>query len=279
MFKVGTFKNNPAEAVEETQEISQEARLMQDLIKSNRKLARLAFYGISFSIFVALFFSWLASYYALALDTRISEQQSDILLQMDQKISQATTGPAKDNKPKFVDLQVPTSAASKGNPDAKVSIVEFADFQCPFCDIFFREVETQLVAKYVDTGLAKLTYMDFAFLGQESKDAANAAKCAQEQGKFWEYHDKLYSSQKGENQGAFSKKNLLSFGRALGLEMASFTSCVQGDAYAQQVEDETLAGRRAGVTGTPTVFINGKMIVGAQDYTVFDATVEQALNP
>jgi protein-disulfide isomerase len=160
---------------------------------------------------------------------------------------------------------------------AKVSIVEFADFQCPFCDIFFREVEAKLVTKYVDTGLAKLTYMDFAFLGQESKDAANAAKCAQEQGKFWEYHDKLYSSQKGENKGTFKKANLLSFGKSLSLDMAKFTPCVTNDTYAFQVEDETSAGRRIGVTGTPTVIINGKMIVGAQDISVFEQAIDAAL--
>ena len=90
-----------------------------------------------------------------------------------------------------------------GNPEAPVTIVEFGDFQCPFCGKFFRESEPQIIERYVKTGKAKLVYRDYAFLGPESEDAAVAAGCAGEQGKFWEFHDYLYNHQRGENGGAF----------------------------------------------------------------------------
>lgn len=93
-----------------------------------------------------------------------------------------------------------------GDPAAPVVMREYGDFQCPSCGAFFRTVEPQLRAEYIDRGLVRLEWHDFAWIGPESRDAANAARCATDQDRFWEYHDLLYRNQAGENQGAFSRE-------------------------------------------------------------------------
>lgn len=184
----------------------------------------------------------------------------------------------------------------KGDENAKVTIVEFADYQCPFCgavtglnpdnpvykqmvqqDPTWQAYEQGILKDYVATGKAKFAYRDFAFLGQESTDAANAARCANEQGKFWEYHDKVYFSQSGENEGAFAKDKLKKYGADLGLNTAKFNECVDQGKYNKDVEADTAAGRASGVSGTPAVFINGKMISGAVPYSTVKAEIEAAL--
>lgn len=148
-----------------------------------------------------------------------------------------------------------------GQASAPVTIDEWADFQCPACAIFVKSTEPQLRTTYVANGQVKIVFHDFAFLGTESNFAAEAALCASEQGKFWEYHDKLYGSQRGENQGAFSKDNLKRFGNDLGLG-PSFAACVDSGKYAQTVRDEQKNGQGLGVKATPTFFVNGQKYEG-----------------
>ncbi|MCL5004078.1 MAG: DsbA family protein [Patescibacteria group bacterium] len=105
-----------------------------------------------------------------------------------------------------------------GNPSASVKVVEFGDYQCPYCEQFYSSVFPQLKKDFIDTGKVEFAFRDLAFLGLESTNAALAASCANEQGKFWEYHDKLYGNQKGENQGAFSLENLKRFAAELSLK-------------------------------------------------------------
>ncbi len=105
-----------------------------------------------------------------------------------------------------------------GNPEAKVAVVMYEDFQCPFCSKFFNDSEKNIRDTFVKDGSVKLVYRDFAFLGQESNKAAEAASCAAEQGKFWEYHDYLYTHQNGENQGGFVNANLKLFAKELKLK-------------------------------------------------------------
>lgn len=166
-----------------------------------------------------------------------------------------------------------------GNKNAKVLIVEWGDFQCPFCEKWFQDVEPQLKKDYVDSGKVGFTFRDFAFLGQESTDAANAARCANEQGKFWDYHNYLYSHQGQENSGAFSKDNLKKFASDMGgLNTDQFNSCVDSNKYAQDVTDDTTAGKNAQVTGTPTVYVNGIQLVGAQPYSALKTVIDGQLS-
>lgn len=172
---------------------------------------------------------------------------------------------------------VPYAAPVRGDASAPVTIVEYGDFQCPSCDAFFRSVEPRLINDYVKTGKAKLVFKNFAWIGEESRRAAEAAACAGAQGRFWEYHDLLYSSQRGENSGAFAVPNLKRFAAQIGLDQTSFDACVDGRAYRAAVDADMNEVRSLGLTGTPTFVINGQRVVGAQDYGVFANVIERKL--
>lgn len=164
-----------------------------------------------------------------------------------------------------------------GNPNAKVKIVEFGDFRCPFCDRFFKEVEPQL-KEYLDAGKAVFYFRHYQFLGPASVVAGNAAECANEQNKFWAFHDYLYQNQPPESDTSlYTTANLTKIAGKLGLNTAQFSSCLASQKYSQKVEEDLTAGQQAGTTGTPTVFINGQKIVGAQPYANFKAIIDDAL--
>ncbi|OGH37579.1 MAG: hypothetical protein A3B44_02570 [Candidatus Levybacteria bacterium RIFCSPLOWO2_01_FULL_38_21] len=165
-----------------------------------------------------------------------------------------------------------------GNKNAKITIIEFADFQCPFCKTFFKDAKPNIIKDYVDNGKAKFAFRHYAFLGQESNFAAEASECANEQGKFWEYHDYLYNHQGPENSGAFAKDKLIGFAKDMGLNTDQFSSCLSSDKYAKQVSDDLSAGQKAGVSGTPTTFVNGQSVVGAQPYSAFKTLIDQELS-
>ncbi len=165
----------------------------------------------------------------------------------------------------------------KGKEDAKVTIIEFADFQCPFCEKFFNSTGSQIIKDYVETGKAKFAFRHYAFLGQESTWAAEAAECANEQDKFWEYHDYLYNHQGQENSGAFAKDKLEGFAAAIGLNTDQFKTCLETEKYAQKVRDDMSDGQKAGVNGTPATFVNGQLISGAQPFSAFQTAIEAAL--
>jgi len=165
-----------------------------------------------------------------------------------------------------------------GNKDAKVTVIEFADFQCPFCERFFKDAEAGIIKDYVNSRKVKFAFRHYAFLGQESNFAAEASECANEQGKFWEYHDYLYNHQGPENSGAFAKDKLIGFAKDLRLNVDQFSSCLNSDKYAKQVADDLAAGQKVGVSGTPTTFVNGQIVVGAQPFNAFKTLIDQELS-
>ena len=114
-------------------------------------------------------------------------------------------------------------------------------------------------------------------MGEESFRAAEAARCAGEQGRFWEYHDKLFKSQNGENEGAFADANLKKFAGDLKLDTAKFNACFSSGKYKSAVEASTEGGRKAGVNGTPATFVNGKLVSGAVPFATFKQLVETEL--
>ncbi len=168
-------------------------------------------------------------------------------------------------------------ANQRGDPNAKVTVVEFADYQCPFCKRYHDTVGPDFLKQYVDTGKVRFVYKHSAFLGQESVWAAQAAECAADQGKFWQYHDLLFSKQNGENVGTFTKDNLIAYAKEIGLDSAKFDPCLKNDETLSRVAADTQEGRTAGVSGTPTFFINGKPLVGAQPLSVFQSQIDAML--
>jgi len=164
-----------------------------------------------------------------------------------------------------------------GDPNATVTIVEFADFQCPYCGRFASGAGRQIDLLYIQTGKVRLGYQHFAFLGQESFWAAEASECANDQEAFWPYHDLLFASQNGENQGAFSKDNLKKLAASLNLDTTAFNTCLDSGKYTELVQSESNAARVLGVRSTPTFLVNGQPLIGAQPFEVFQQYIEGLL--
>jgi len=139
-----------------------------------------------------------------------------------------------------------------GSPDAPVTIVGYSDFQCPFCARFALTTMRQIEEEYVASGKAHFVFRHFAFEGQESIWAAEAAECAAEQDAFWDYHDLLFLNQ---GRVAFTTENLKGFARELGLNTASFNSSLDSGKHAEKVAADKAEGQRIGVTSTPTFFV------------------------
>jgi protein-disulfide isomerase len=162
---------------------------------------------------------------------------------------------------------VPTDTAAKpmedglnlGDPNAPVKVVEFADFQCPYCQLYWEQIEPTIIQKYISTNKIYYTYSPMAFVGQESIDAAEAAYCANDQGKFWEYRDYLFANHTGENVSDFTQEKLLTFAKKLNLDMDSFKSCLTTGKYAQAVNDANTYASNQGVNSTPSIMVNGKV--------------------
>ncbi len=161
-----------------------------------------------------------------------------------------------------------------GEDNAPVTIIEFSDYQCPFCKKFYDETEKQLIKDYVETGKVKFVYRDFPLdsIHPLARKAAEAAECADEQGKFWEYHDKLFETQK------LDEASLKQHAKDLGLDTEQFNSCLDSGKYKDEVQKDLDDGIKAGVTGTPTFFINGKKVVGAQPYSVIKQIIDDELS-
>ncbi len=148
---------------------------------------------------------------------------------------------------------------SLGTTAAPVTIEIWADYQCPFCRLEAMVFGGSMERAYVLPGTVRIVYHDFAFLGQESIDAAVAARCAgrQDPGAYWRYHDLLFASQQGENQGTFSRTNLVALAGIASLDATAFTACLDDPAVAKAVSDETAQGRALGIASTPTMRITG----------------------
>lgn len=172
-----------------------------------------------------------------------------------------------------------------GDAGAPVTIIEYGDFKCPFCTSFFIETEPRLREEYVDTGRVRFVWRDFPNIDAESATAAEAARCAGAQGKFWEYHDALYSFiwdnfyGRGINieGGTAYEGRYDQFAEQIGLEVDAFRACREAGTYRDVVAAARDQGTDQGVRGTPTFFINGQQLVGAQPFDVFRRLIEAEL--
>jgi len=164
-----------------------------------------------------------------------------------------------------------------GDPNAPVTVVEYADFQCPICKRAETSVIPQLETDYVNQGKVNIEFRNFPFIGQESFNAAQAADAAGEQGKFWEYHDALFNAQGNENSGTFSYDKLVALATQVGLDVPQFEQALSSNAYLASVQQEADSASANGVSSTPTFFIGDKKIVGLQSYGTFTAAIQAAL--
>lgn len=167
-----------------------------------------------------------------------------------------------------------------GREDAPVTVEIWADYQCPYCALFSQQVEPQLIAQYVETGQVRLVFRDLAFLGDESRWAAVAARLAEDQDEFWPYHDYLFANQLGENVGSFSVERLQQIATMVGLDRSAFDAGLQLDAAREAFTDiradfEADAAR-LGIRSTPTVVVDGTRLE-ANDLATVRAAIDAAL--
>lgn len=160
-----------------------------------------------------------------------------------------------------------------GNPDAKLTIVEYGDFQCPICKRFFEQTEPKLIDTYINTNQVKLEFRVETHIGADSATAGEAAYCANDQGQFKPFHDALFSRQ---GSLRFSKDNLKAIATELGLSSAAFDSCLDSGKFRQTVIDSNAEAQRR-IGGTPTFFIEDQVIVGSQPFSSFKAVIDAKL--
>lgn len=174
----------------------------------------------------------------------------------------------------------------KGDPDADVTIIEFSDFQCPFCSRFYTQTLSQLEENYLDTGKINLVFRDLPLdsLHPNARPAHIAAECADEQGKFWDYHDTLFEKQSQWQRLSSSElqTTLSQYASDLGLQSANFESCLESKEIADEVNSDASAAASLGITGTPSFFIGNEeggfvKLVGAQPFTAFKTVIDDQL--
>jgi len=217
-----------------------------------------------------------------------TEELKEILSEIKIKTSptpQPALQPTQPSAPQIFKVSLDDDPV-KGNPDAPVTVVEYSDFQCPFCSRFFTQTLPLLEENYIDTGKIKFVYKDLPLdsLHPNARDAHIAAECADEQGKFWEYHDVLFEKQPQWSNLASSElqNTFTQFATEMELQAASFEACLNSPDIADEVNDDFLEAVSFGATGTPTFFIGNEKdgfikLVGAQPYAAFQGVIDNLL--
>jgi protein-disulfide isomerase len=199
-------------------------------------------------------------------------------------VPQPTQIPTQDEQRIFVSL---SDDPIKGDPNAPVTIVEFSDFQCPFCARFFDQTLPQIQQDYIDTGKVKLVYRDFPIesIHANAKAASMAAECADDQKMFWQYHDKLFE---GQTQWARlsaedASNTFKQYASELDLVTDDFNTCLDSAKYSSEINEDFQNGENYGVTGTPAFFIGNDKdgyvtVIGAKPYSSFQQVIDKELS-
>jgi protein-disulfide isomerase len=175
-----------------------------------------------------------------------------------------------------IDASIPQNGNVLGDPNAKVTLTEWGDFQCPFCKQFAENNQSQLIADYVKTGKIKYEFKNFPFIGDESTTAAEAAACAADQNKFWIMHDTIYANQGAENSGALSASRLEKMASIAGLDMTQNKSCMAKDTHKDDVAKMKAEAQAIPIQSTPSFVLNGKVIQWS-NYNDLKSALDQAL--
>lgn len=196
--------------------------------------------------------------------------------------------PAKDEvtlmKEKYAELKIFNGSATEapylGEANAPITIVEYSDFQCPYCSTFFKKTLPSIVENYVKTGKVKFVYKDFPLSGHANAvPAAIATHCAGEQNAYWYMHDMLFDHQAewSRLEVLDAESEFLTYAKRLELDTDKFSTCQAGDAYNKIIQDGFAEGVKLGVDGTPGFDIGGELVVGAHPYAKFDQTIKAQL--
>ena len=182
-----------------------------------------------------------------------------------------------------INFNIPPFAKLKGSDSAKINLVEFGDYQCPFCKRFFDQTESPLINEYTDTGKARFYFLDVSILGDDSLTLGQASWCADEQGKYYEFHDYMYSNQGQERSGWGTPDKVKDLVKGVtGLDIEKFSACLDSKKYESRSQELTKFASQNGLTGTPTMFVgNPEMgytkITGAQPYSSFKQVIDTYL--
>lgn len=163
-----------------------------------------------------------------------------------------------------------------GNASAPVKIDLYSDFQCPICRRAEQTVR-QIAADYIDTGKVQVVYHNFAFIGPESEWASQAAECANDQGKFWEYTTLLFDNQTGENVGAYSRDNLKKFAAGMDLDTAAFNACLDSGKHSALILQEKSDAQARNIRATPSFYFNGRFVEGLLPLSQFTGLIDSLL--
>lgn len=170
-----------------------------------------------------------------------------------------------------------------GDDQAPIFLEVYSDYQCSHCSSYYAVTIKAAIKDYVDTAKVKLLYRDIAFQGERSQWAAEAARCANDQGKFWEYHDAITIAKYQSNSSAYDKDNLIKTAKGLGLDECEFILCLETGKYAKEIKNNTQEAW-AKITGTPTTFLNDEMVaddnggnLGGMPYEILKSKIEEAL--
>ncbi|MCA9811905.1 MAG: DsbA family protein [Nitrosarchaeum sp.] len=172
----------------------------------------------------------------------------------------------------------------KGDPSAPITLIEFGDFQCPNCGRFARDTSPQIESSYVESGKVSIAFKHFPVVGPDSKPAAMASQCANDQGMFWEFHDELYYNQGHENSGWANRDNLKQTASKMGLDTQSFDSCLDSNKYELLVENDLNLAKQIDFRGTPSFLIlkndgsQPQALTGAYPYATFEKIFDESLN-
>jgi len=167
-------------------------------------------------------------------------------------------------------------ANAMGPANAPVTVVEYSDFRCGYCRRAFSSTNQQIIAAYVNTGQVRFVYKHLAILGTESVQAAVASECAANQGKFWDYHDQLFTYQ--DNGGTLNRESLGQSAQQVGLDMNSFNTCLDGQQTLSRVQADMQEAQSFGMSGTPSYLVAGQPVIGAQPFQTFAQIIDGKLN-
>lgn len=188
------------------------------------------------------------------------------------------TQPTQPSQPPSIN--VATGSHVLGNADAKVTIIEFADYQCPYCRNFFTDTEPQIISTYVNTGKARIAFRQFPLgMHVNAMVAAEASECAAAVGgndAFWKYHDVLFTNSHGDGTGLDSA-SLKQYAANLHLDTTNFNKCLDNHEAAADMNNDLRDGAAAGVNCTPTFFVNGRQLSGAQPFSAFQQAIDAEL--